>query len=311
MFSFLKNKTSKGLVGLEVRPDGLAMAVAKREPGSDATMVTDCGFRACNAAERKDVLSTLVKEFGLQAYPCNLVLPADQYQTYPIEKPKVDDSELADAARWKIKDMLDYDIEHAVTDVYDFPADALRGRPAQLNVIASRHAIIKGYVDLVNDSELELESIDVADLALRNVAVRSAEEERPVAILYLRQGSGMMALVKNGLLYLARHFDFSLNALNDPGQQESVIQNLGLEVQRSFDYFESQMGQVPPQTLTLIGPDPSIPLGNMMGSAIAARVQSFDWAQITGEDKKDIEAIQCLVAAGAALRSEQADEVSA
>lgn len=312
MFASLKKLFSgrgaaKGTVGLEVRADGLALALATKDQKSGEISLQKCVFRACNAAERKDILAQMVSELDIDSFPCEMVLPADQYQTFPIEKPKVEESELGDAARWRIKDMLDFDIDNAVTDVYDFPQDALRGRPDQVNVIATRRAIVQDNVDLVTASDLELETIGIADLALRNIASLIANPNIPVAVLYLRHGMGLMVLVKDHALYLARHFDFSMQSLNDPTQQETVIQNLGLEIQRSFDYFESQLGQAPPQNLTLIGPDPSMPLGNMLGGAIAARVENFDWSRLLPEEHKaGLEEINCLLAIGAAIRGDKA-----
>jgi MSHA biogenesis protein MshI len=290
LFSFsrllkLASKSKLGQVGLEVRADGIAVALAK--PGENGELYIEaCKFQECKAAERVEVLTQLVNDLGAKGLPCNLVLPSKQYQTYPIEKPKVEDDELPDAARWRIKDMLDFDLDNAVTDVYGFPSDALRGRPEQLNVVVCRSAIITEALKLVSVSGLVLESIDIVDLALRNVAMRLSEDEHKAqAVLYLRNGAGTMVLVKNGDLYLSRHFDFSLQSLNEPAQQDSVIQNLALEIQRSFDYFESQMGQVPPRTISLIGPDSNVPLAKMLSGSIAADVAWIDLACCYGNEQ--------------------------
>jgi MSHA biogenesis protein MshI len=308
LFSFsrllkFKSKSKSGQVGLEVRADGIAVAVAKLGDGGEF-YIKESKFQECKAAERVEVLTKLVDDLGAKGLPCNLVLPSKQYQTYPIEKPKVEDIELVDAARWRIKDLLDFDLADAVTDVYEFPSDALRGRPEQLNVVVGRSAIIKEAIKLVAEAGLELESIDIVDLALRNVAARFSEDEHKAqAVLYLRNGAGMMVLVKNSDLYLSRHFDFSLQSLNDPSQQDSVIQNLALEVQRSFDYFESQMGQVPPRIISLIGPDSDVPLAKMLGASIAADVAWLDLACCYGREQiAEKNEINCFAAIAGAIR---------
>lgn len=299
MFSLLKKKSKAGKVGLEIRTDGISLAIARED-----NQVSSCIFRECNAADRADVLDSLVSEFSLSGAACRVVLPAEQYKVYPLEKPNVEDDELADAVRWKIKDLLDYDVNDAVIDVFDFPSDALKGRPEQVNVVSSRAVLIQDTVNLVNKSGLELESIDISELAIRNVAVKlSEDEDRSVAVLYLRHGAGMIVLVKGGTLYFSRHFDFSLSALNDVSQQDSVIQQLALEVQRSFDYFESQMAQVPPRTIFLIGPAPNVPLANMLGGNIAAQVELIQQSQVMDEgDGIGLDEIQAFVALGSVLR---------
>lgn len=298
MFSFLKSKGPPGVVGLEVRPDGLGLAISKG--ASDLVYA----FEPCNAAERVSKLRTIVDEQGLAGMACRVVLPFDQYKTYSIDKPQVEENEVPEAARWRVKDMLEFDLDDAVTDVYEFPVDALRGRSAQVNVVVCRRTIIQGLVSLVNESGLVLESIDIADLCLRNVAVTQvSDSERPIAILYLRRGAGIMVFVKDNSLYLARHFDFSTEALNEPSQQEQVIQQLALEVQRSFDYFESQLGQRPPGELILFGPDPNIPLANMLGGSITAKVTALDLNALGMEDGLD--AVNALVSVGATYREER------
>ena len=303
LLAFLKrSKGASGHVGLEIRPDGLSIAIRN---GAEAQQSVHVVYQPCSAAEREQALTKIIAEHGLDGMPCRAVLPFDQYKIYPIDKPEVEASELADAARWRIKDMLDFDLDDAVSDVYSFPADALRGRPEQLNVVVSRRTIIENTVNLIQSSGLELESIDIADLALRNIVLQHApESERATAILYLRRGVGMMVFVKQEQLYLARHFDFSLESLSDPSQQDSVIQYLSLEIQRSFDYFESQLGQIPPQELVLYGPDPNIPLGNMLGGSISAKITSLHLPALDSQEPLD--SIQCLVAAGAAMRQEVA-----
>ena len=296
MFPFLKAKRPSGKLGLEIRPDGLALA-CWRDNGLEYEFVP------CNAAERDLKLKELVAEKGMDGMDCRAVLPFDQYKTYPIEKPDVEDQELADAVRWRVKDMLEFDLEDAVTDVYEFPSDALRGRPAQVNVVVARKTIVQTLVDLVASAGLTLQSIDVADLAMRNIIGRQeGDADRARAMLYLRRGAGIMTFVKGDALYLARHFEFSLEALNEPSQQDSVIQFLALEIQRSFDYFESQLGQVPPQELILFGPDPNIPLANMLGGSITAKVAQLDLSTLEMTDGLD--AINSLVATGAVMREE-------
>ncbi len=303
MFSLLKKKSKAKIVGLEVRSSGIALAIASTDAGKEMR-VTSCEYRECNAAERVTVLTSIVEEHGLAGALCRVVLPAEQYRVYPLEKPKVEEHELVAAVRWKLKDLLDYDVNDAVLDVYEFPADALKGRPEQVNVVASRAVLIQDTVDLLNQSGLELDSIDTSELSIRNIATRLTEDEqRAVGILYLRHGAGMIVLTKGDTLYFSRHFDFSLQALNDVAQQNSVIQHLALEVQRSFDYFESQMAQVPPQTLALMGPVANMPLANMLGGNIGAKVESIDMSPLLqGEANVGNEEIQAFVALGSVLR---------
>lgn len=303
MFSFLKKKSKSGILGIEISGQGLSLAVAKPDENGQLQVVS-CFSKKCQKSEYLEHLKEWVSENNLSGQECHVVLSPDQYKTYPVERPQVEDAELADAVRWKVKDLLDYPIEEAVIDVYDFPKDALRGRPEQVSVVSARSSTIQGIVNIIKDAGLKLLTIDIIDLSLRNLANRLIEtENQTAALLYLRAGSGLIVLIKNETLYFSRHFDFSLEALNNVEQQDNVIQHLALEVQRSFDYFDSQMAQVPPQFVYLVGPTPNIPLANMLGGSISAQVKMFDMSLCFGEQHKVTqEDINGFASMGSALK---------
>ena len=290
-------------MGVEVRSGGISVAqsMSGGEEGSSQIIFQD--FIACKAAQRKDALSGVVEEHNLKGVACNLVLSSDQYQIYQTEKPPVSDAELAEAIRWKVKDLIDYPLEDAITDVFDFPDDATRGRGSIINVVSVRKALLQENIRLIEESGLELESIDIVELVLRNVSMRYDTTGNGLALLFLRPGSGMILVSKGDTMYFSRRFDFSLDALKDISSQETTVQNLALEVQRSLDYYESQLGQMPPKELLLIGPDDTFPLANMLGQNVAVKVNKLDVSPLFLEDVSGGDTlIESFAAVGAALR---------
>ena len=134
----IRRKPSGQPVCLEVRPDGIAWARAAASPGQSL------GFVECVSAQRQDTLSKLVDDQGWAGVPAVLVLPIDQYQVFQVERPEgVEDSELADALKWKLKDFLDFSPADAVSDVFAFPEDASRGRGPLVNVVAARKSLVR------------------------------------------------------------------------------------------------------------------------------------------------------------------------
>jgi MSHA biogenesis protein MshI len=303
LFSFFKKKSQSSVLGIEVSDKGIAASLAS--PDANGILQIKASFsKRVPKSEQLALLKDWISEQHLEGASCHVVLSESQYKTFPVEKPPVEDAELAEAVRWKVKDMLDYPLEEAVIDVYPFPTDALRGRPEQVTVVCCRASVVKSIVSLTEQAGLKLETIDIIDLALRNLTARAVESvNQTVALLYLRTGGGLIVLTKGDTLYFARHFDFSLEALNDVARQDSVIQHLALEVQRSFDYFDSQLAQVPPKVLYLVGPTPNLPLANMLGGNISAQVQIFDSSLCFGEQRKlTQDEILAFAAMGSALK---------
>ncbi|SFN41410.1 biogenesis protein MshI [Marinobacter pelagius] len=280
-------------VALEVRPDGIAWSVAPASPAQQL------GFVECPSARRAEVLGSLVGELGWSGALADLVLPMEQYQVFQMERPAgLDDAELADALKWKLRDLLEFSPADAISDVFPFPADAARGRGELVNVVAARKSLLKELVALVQQSGLKPGRIDIAELALRNLAARLDPDSKGAALVHLRQSYGQMIICRGQTLYLSRRLDVSASGLRDAARQESVVQALALEMQRSLDYYESQMGQVPPAHIHLVAKDRDLPLASMLSSYLAAGVSNLDWAALGLESAVDS---RCLPAWSAGL----------
>jgi len=107
-------------------------------------------------------------------------------------------------------------------------------------------------------------------------------------------------------LYLSRRLDVAAEDLRDAGRQENAVQSLALEMQRSLDYYESQLGQVPPAMIRLVAQDNALPLASMVSSYVAAGVEMLDWAALGVDQPVDG---RCLPAWSASL-SKQSGELS-
>jgi MSHA biogenesis protein MshI len=79
------------------------------------------------------------------------------------------------------------------------------------------------------------------------------------------------------VLYLSRRLDVVADDLRDASRQENAVQTLALEMQRSLDYFESQLGQRPPATIHLIARDAMLPLAAMLSAHMAPSLETIEW----------------------------------
>ncbi|MFN2360270.1 MAG: PilN domain-containing protein [Marinobacter sp.] len=285
----LQRSGKRQRVYLEVRPDGIAWA---ESAGS-------AGFSDCSPAKREEVLGNLASDRGWAGADTTLVLPLDQYQVFQLERPEgVEESELGDALKWKLKDFLDFNPSDAVSDVFPFPKDASRARGNLVNVVAARKSLVRELVALVERCGMALVSIDIAELALRNLIPRIDPDHRGAALVHMRERFGQMIVCKGQTLYLSRRLDVTSDDLRDASSQENAVQSLALEMQRSLDYYESQLGQVPPAVIRLVARDNVLPLSSMLASYVAAGVETLDWAHFDLEQALDS---RCLVAWSASL----------
>ena len=245
------------------------------------------GYIQVPASEQLQALDELRSEHSLQGAALNLVLPPEQYQVFQTERPAVEESELASAVRWKLGDLLDYPVEEAIIDTFEFPEDASRGRGSLINAVCARKSLLQAQVDRVMEAGFRLRRIDVAELAMRNLMVPLDPEARGVALLLLREHNGLLVFCRGETLYMARRIEVGLSSLRDASSQEHTVQSLALELQRSMDYYESQLRQVPPRTIFIAGQPAALPLAGMLSTNVTAEVVDLDWSLITGGEAPD------------------------
>ena len=167
-----------------------------------------------------------------------------------------------------------------------------------VNLVAARKSLVQELVNLVNDAGLKLQKIDIAELALRNFAAGLDTGNVGVAVVHLRDRYGQMVVCRGETLYLSRRLELSYDDLQDASKQEEAVQSLALEMQRSMDYFESQLGQAPPSSIRLVARDSVLPLTSMLGSYMAVGVEAPDWSVFAMNEDLDS---RCLPAWSAGL----------
>ncbi len=229
-------------IGVDFLPDGVAVAQVgsgRKQPG--AILATE--FVAADGQQAQvDALRHWVRERGLQKTPCVCLVASDDCDVYQVERPEVEDEELLPAVTWKIKDLINYDVAHAVVDSYPMPKSN-KNNPLQVGVVAAREAVIQSYVESMRACAVELVALDVHELVRSNLELIRASAGRSLVLLTLSERSGLLGIYHDTDLYVSRDFKIGLEDLegvtdDDQGPFDSLL----LEIQRSLDYFESYYG---------------------------------------------------------------------
>jgi MSHA biogenesis protein MshI len=310
---FNRKKAKPGLVGLSLIDKELA--IAHIVSGAGEPVLSTCEL--LSVASQQDsarVLAEQVRQLGLEQARCNFVLAPDDYSLLLVEAPNVEPAELAAAAKWKIKDMIDRPLEQLAITVFPVPGDAYRSQRDMLYVVAADRKKIQQVVDMVTNAGLRLESIDIPELAMRNLTQLYTDDSNGLAMMDLRHNGSLLNLSKNGAIYLTRHLSTQVGAdILGSTEWDIVKDRLVLEVQRSLDYYESQMGQGH-ITRVLVAPrkHDSAALKAELDQAMGVKVDIMDLEGALDSDIDLTPELQqgCLMAIGGALRSEHAARVA-
>ncbi len=300
IFKRLDDKS--GQIGVFRGPEGLALAQIGKATAAAKPTLTYCELDSDGDA---DTLPRLARRLPNRKLPATTVLPSDAYHLLLVEAPQVPDDELLGAVRWRIKDLIDFHIDDAVIDVFQMPSQSRSGPDQMMYAVVAKAADVRDEVTAAESAGLNLDAIEIVELSLRNIAARLEEDARGVAFLYLGETSGVLLLVRQGILYLTRHIETGVSSLHEAdGLRSELVAGLALETRRSLDYFESHYEQQALTVLHTAGLDPSDQ--DQMARELGISVRNIDLATLVDSATELDEHAQrrCLPAIGAALRQD-------
>jgi len=276
---FKRKAQSGGLTGVSFGQRHFALANVARD--RDQLFLAQCTrqeFR--NPAHLRESLVEEVQRLGLQGTPCNAVLAPRDYSLYLVEAPAVEPEEMRAAVRWKVKDLLDMPVDDVAIDIFPVPDDAFNGRNQMLYVVAAAKSRINAVIELCKSAQLKLVAIDIPEMAMKNISTRFSQQRGSLAFIALKTNGSTMNITRDGVLYLARTVSTQIppDAMGslDWG---SLRDRLVLEIQRSLDYYESQMGQTPVTEL-LVAPRPDgAMLAASLQEVLPVKVSMLEFAQ--------------------------------
>jgi MSHA biogenesis protein MshI len=298
---FKRGRATGSQIGVFVTAEGVAAAELATAAGSKPRL-TRCIYEKQGT---HDPFVRVLAGLANRRAPAVSVLDPGGYRLVLVEAPDVPADELRAAVRWRVKDLIDFHVDDAVIDVFEMPPHARGGPNRMMYAVTAKADFVKNQIDLIEGVGLKLEVIDIPELSLRNVATLLETEERGTAFLYLGERRSTLLLVRQGVLYLARHVETGVASLAEAGELRSdLVAGLALEVRRSLDYFESHYEQTSIPQLYVSGLEESD--REQIGRELGIAVRGVDLKKLLDMDDTLSPELQrlCLPAIGAALRND-------
>ena len=312
---WFKQKTfkPKGVVGLAYSETGVALSYGVQTDGEMRVML--CEFMHLPPAEQVGHVKAWLQRHKLNNADCHFVLGDDQYELQLLETPQVESGELREAVRWRLKDLISMPIEEAALDIFPLPDDAYRGRMKMVYAVVANKQVISDTLEFIAKVGLTPSVINIPEMALRNIAMYIPEMEfGSVALLKMRHDSGSMLMYSHNALYLTRQIEFGYASFaSQQGaftlDNEVVVDRLSLDLQRSLDYYESQLGKgVTNKIYVLPMEDEHINFEDALSNSLHAPILHFDCREFLpmqeGANPSVSEQAFCLPVIGALLQRE-------
>ena len=313
------------------------VAYASVQPGThDRIRVTASVFDegGTNARKAQQVAARMgaLKKSGITS-----VLPENCYQVLLVEVPNVPANEINAAARWQIKDQLDFPVDETVVELFRLPEQSRANGTPMGYAVAARRQSVKEHVEQFQDAGLPLDIIDIPELCVRNVATLLPQDAGGVAFLHFTQNHGILTVTRKGVLYLVRRIEKGRGAINaaatgdfahadlesttslailespdddagvtDDFNRSELVSTIVQEIQRSLDFYDSHYDCEPLSELVL-SPGSNIGgLAKLLNEKLGLAVNSLNLNRLfeMQTELSSPEQGAALLAIGAALRSE-------
>jgi len=245
---------ARGFCCITFLPQEVALAYVMPVSGIPQLQFCD-SFTFSKPSAIKPALAELVKKYHLEGVACSWMLQSHHYQLLLTESLPVTQAEFQSAIRWKIKDSVPFPIEEAVIDSFPIPSQKSVGAENKIIVIVARESYLSSFARTLQECQLRLTTVDIPEMALRNITALYEQDEKTTALIYLQEHQNELIISKQKQLYFPRrleveyeHFDPSIAT---DKEINTYISRLSLEIQRSFDYFQTQWRNPSPSRIFL------------------------------------------------------------
>lgn len=233
---FLKRKEKPGKQRVAVSLTQEGVAIAYSEDGSKHAEVKACAFLPCSLEQQSSVLADWIRKNDIADCQCTWVLDNEDYNLLQIEKLNVPEAELTEAARWRIRDLVQYADDDLLIDVFQIPAPQNYQQAKKMFVVASSKQRLQDGRDVIENAGLRVSYIDIRELALCALVRRAIGEGDCGALLMPGGSQSQLMMMKNNDLCLTRELSTSVSLQSD-------AESLAHELKRTFEYFDYDLGQ--------------------------------------------------------------------
>ncbi|MCQ8879166.1 MSHA biogenesis protein MshI [Pseudoalteromonas shioyasakiensis] len=177
----------------------------------------------------------------------NLVIPHYYYQIVQMEKPNLTDDEIVQSLPWTSKDLVNIAPENIIADFIDYPI-SLPMQVAKMNVFITDKTQIQPFINSFADTNAVLRSMTSEEMVL--LTLFGKDKDAHMLVVQHIEHEPRILIICDGKLVLVRRLNGFIG-ITEKDQNSAFIDTLALEIQRSMDFFESQLKQPPIRSIQL------------------------------------------------------------
>ncbi|PAJ75983.1 hypothetical protein CJF42_01725 [Pseudoalteromonas sp. NBT06-2] len=248
---FNRGKSDTNYIGLVVQLDKI-IAVNLEFKQEQWLIVAEKTVSYTNDSQLIESITICINDLDVDYAKMAIVLPVHWYQIVQMDKPNLSVDEIKQSLPWTVKDLVTIPAESIIADFIENPI--MQSGQERISVFAANKSLLMPIIKAVHKSKAELELITCEEFVLTSLL-----EVDTAAHLIVYQHAGQepsLQIVREGCLLFSRRLrGFSrLPNMSMEDLSMGLLDSFSLEIQRSIDFFESQLKQPPLKSLQLYLP---------------------------------------------------------
>ena len=196
---------------------------------------------------QNDLKDYVVKN-KLTGTPCFFAMSSHWYRIHQLDQPDVPQSDIFSALQWPLQEALGAD-KPIVYDYVNMPVQ-VAGQNKVFAVAIARDEVEK-LTSVIFDAQLDLKGISVEEFATTHLVENRSE---PVITLVQEHGEVVVLnIIKDQQLYFSRRLKGfeNIGGFSERELEMGITDSICVQIQRSMDFFESQLRQAPIRQIVL------------------------------------------------------------
>lgn len=249
------------------------------------------------------VLKFLITDAELEGVPSVIVIPSDKVESAQIELSDLPEVDIQASLPWKVKELVSIPPQDMICDYLAMDIQP-SGQAPKAQVIATHRSYLDFILAPLHDAKVPVIAITTEQLVLARM--QSTKDAAQLLFIQHTNTAAILLILKNQRICFARKIR-GTDAVINMSEAEIVdygAEMVAIEMQRSIDYFESQLKQPPIKNamIALAGPNEAL-LAAELNKSLPVPSLVVPYSGIT--DETGAMSLSFVSAYGAALFAKQ------
>ncbi len=252
------NRTSGDAIGIAVETDRV-VAVRTRQRASAPPLFLALSAQPAASSDLNNAAfwDKLLAPIGKPPARLALALPDPPVRLTQINVPEMPEAEKRQALTFLVSEIDGTPPEALVCDYVDVPALRRPSAEPPVYCASARLQDLRPLIEAIQSSDRPVALIEPVELALRRLSWWCEAESGANALYCLVNAKSSRLVIANPeRFYLFRYSRIGSDAFAEDAAGAAMA--LGLDIQRTLDFYDGQFADPPPQHLWLVPPEPGL-----------------------------------------------------